>query len=135
MRSSGHLKPNLISFCKLNKIANAHITVNPGAQGSRGRHNPVSIAFPRGSLGLCNCSTLCGHGEENLCDQRTNATQQSSARAKKPPQQHKIVTTVGTNMVGGSSRVTGWGDGAQPQALIALSGLSCATQVIGRFSG
>lgn len=105
MRSSGHLKPNRISFCILNKIAEVHIAENPEAQGSRGGHNPGSIAFPKGLLGLSNCSTLCGHGEENLCVQRTNATQQSPASDKKPPQQPKTVTTEATNMVcvGGAS--------------------------------
>lgn len=93
VRSSGHLKPNLISFSKLNKIANVHIEANPGAQGSRGVHNPGSIAFPKGLLGLSDCSTLCGHREQNLYVQRTNATQQSSASAKKPPQQFKTMTT------------------------------------------
>lgn len=76
-----------------------HRSKSRGSGKQRQTQSSVDRFFQKAFRAFSNCSTLCGHGGENLCAQRTKATQQSSASAKKLPQKPKTVTTEATNMV------------------------------------
>lgn len=78
MRSSGHLKSNLISFWEMNKIANVRITVNPRAQRSRGRHDPRSqLLSQKACWAFLAAQSDVGMGKKSACVCRRQRSQHS----------------------------------------------------------
>lgn len=119
MRSSGYLKSKLISFCEMNKIANVHITANPGAQGSRGKHNPWrQLLFQKACWAFITVQLYEDTGKESLCVQRTGTTAPAFSQCQEATTAVQgCVTTGATNISGTGKLPVTREDGAYPWGL------------------
>lgn len=109
MRSSGHLKSNLISFWEMNKIANVRITVNPRAQRSRGRHDPrCQLLSQKACWAFLAAQSDVGMGKKRACvvcaEDRDHSTRFSLCQEATMVQD--CATTEAISLPGGGSQVT-----------------------------